>query len=455
MIRIKRKLQEQADRVDVRAMSPAEGRRYADVAAPTAAHSVLPTSSTVVPTAGRSRAPAVLMGLAAISTAYLAMLAVTPGGAELTVKASDVITTVAATAAALTCALTGRRHAGALRAFWWLLASACTAWAIGEGTWTWYEVVLREQVPYPSWADVGYLAGTPLAVAAFACHPAARSRRHRQRIIPLLDGIAAATALLLTSWTLVLSPLWDHTGAFSAGDLISIAYPFGDVVILMLLVLALRNLPAGNRPATALLFIGLLVMAGTDSAYTYLAQVDQYQSGDLIDAGWLAAYLAIAAAARLYESPAASTKVAPPSSPLTEVLAPYVPIMVALGVIAVEVPRGRDLTGIEWGIALCLTVLVVVRQLLALAWARGSRFATPQPVPVTRTARDALAAPSAAPRGELANLTLQIVAASRPAAQARAKRVSGVLVMALTSLAGLVAVWDMTVLIRSAGGGAA
>jgi hypothetical protein len=420
------------------------------------ASSILPASSTVVAGAGRSRVPAVLAGLALVTAAYLAMLAVTPGGHDLTIRASDVLTTAAAAAAALSCALTGRRHSGALRAFWWLLAAACAAWAIGEGTWTWYEVVLQVEVPYPSWADIGYLAGTPLAVAAFACHPAARSRRHSRRLIPVLDGTAAATAVLLTSWTLLLNPLWDHTGGMSAGDLVAVAYPFGDVVVLVLLVLALRNLPAGNRPATALLLTGLLVMAGTDSAYTYLAQIGHYQSGDLIDAGWLAAYLAIAAAGRLYESPAGAPTSSSATSPLTEVLAPYVPILVGLGVIAVEVPLGRHLDGIEWAIAFCLVLLVVVRQLLALVRVGGGRAARTRDDAVRpRVVGDRSATLPAQPRGELAALTLQLVAASRPAAQARVQRVSGTVVLALTSFAGLVAVWDLALLIRSAGGGSA
>ncbi len=270
-------------------MSPHEEHHQRVGAASRAA--ALPTSLTVVPKAARSRVLAVLLGLGVVSAAYLAMLATTPGGTELTVKVSDVVTTLAAMAASVSCALTGRRHAGALRAFWWLLGAACASWAVGEATWTWYEVVLDVEVPYPSWADVGYLAGTPLAVAAFACHPAAHNRRHRLRLLPLLDAVAAATALLLVSWILVLNPLWDASGGMSLGDLVAVAYPFGDVVILVLLVLALRNLPVGNRPATLLLLAGLLVMALTDSAYTYLAQSDSYHSGDLLDTGWVLAYL--------------------------------------------------------------------------------------------------------------------------------------------------------------------
>lgn len=169
--------------------------------------------------------PLVVAALVLVTVAYLVMLATKPGGIDLVVRLSDATTAAAAAAASVTCGFAGRRHASSMRAFWWLLAAACGAWASGEVIWTWYEEVLSVPVPYPSWADVGFLAG-----------------------------------------------------------------------------LALGNLQPGNRPATAML-LGGLVMAVSDTAFTYLAHIDGYSSGDLIDAGWFASYLAIAAAALVYESP--------------------------------------------------------------------------------------------------------------------------------------------------------
>ena len=432
---------------------------------------------TVVAPRGRSGAGFLLLGLGVVTAAYVGMLMLSPGGHDRTIDISDIVMTLAASIASLSCALTGRRHAGGMRAFWWLLAAACASWATGEAIWSWYEVVRGVEVPYPSWADVGYLIGTPLAVAAFASHPAAHSRAHRQRLLPLLDGIAAATALLFVSWTLVLSPLWGQNGGMSLGDLIAVAYPFGDVVVLFLIVLAVRNLPSGNRPATGLLLTGLLVMAVTDSAYTYLAQVGAYSSGDLIDAGWLLAYLAIAAAGRVYESPTDARAPQAQSSAATvlAIVGPYVPIIVALAVLAVELPRGRHLDRVETVIAAILIVLVLARQLVNLVQTRRATAAAAEAV--TRVPTRGLYAPGDAwpvgapesPVGqhghrrvgtatdtqrELQGLTLDILAASRESSQQRVHRVSGRLVMTLTSAAAVLAVWDLSLLVRGAVGGA-
>jgi hypothetical protein len=52
---------------------------------------------------------------------------------------------------------------------------------------------------------------------------------------------------------------------------------------------------------------------------------------------------------------------------------------------------------------------------------------------------------------ELQQLTLQMVVASRPSALARARRASSSAVMVLGSLAGVLAAWDLSVLVRGVG----
>lgn len=394
------------------------------------------------------------VGLSAAVAGYVTLLVTKPGGEDTVVRVSDLAMTAAALAAAVASARAGRRHLAGMAAFWWLLAAACAAWAIGEATWTWYEVLLGMPVPYPSWADVGYLAGTPLAVAAFLCHPAARHHTGR-RSIPLLDAFAVATATLLVSWIAVLGPLVQQTGGMNFGDLVAVAYPFGDVVILVLVVLALRGLPQGNRAAAVLLLAGLTVMAVTDSAYTYLAQNDAYASGDLIDAGWFAAYLAIGAAALVAHEPASADTDTTRRSMLR--LAPFVPVLTGLAVVAVEVPRGLQLSPAEWAMTLVLTVLVIARQTLLVvrrrSAARRARLprpagpAAPSPAaPVRATFPGADA--TSDHRAELQVLALQIAAAGRPTAQERVSRVSTSLATALGVTAGALALWDLSLLLN-------
>jgi len=246
----------------------------------------------------------------------------------------------------------------------------------------------------------------------------------------------------------------EQTGGLDLGDLVAIAYPVGDVVILVLVVMAVRGLPPGNRAAAVLLLVGLAVMAGTDSAYTYLVQNDAYASGDLIDAGWFAAYLAIGAAALVARESAIVDTHPRPRSMLR--LAPFLPVLTGLAVVAVEVPRGLQLSPAEWAMALALTVLVIVRQALlalrrrpAARRARAPRSAGPAGPPP--------AAPVGAPfpgadarsdhRAELHALSLQIAAAARPTAEERVSRVSTSLATGLGVTAGALALWDLGLLV--------
>lgn len=379
------------------------------------------------------RAVAAVLGT--LGAAFLAVLWWRPGGPVVVVRLTDVATLLAAWSAAAACGLTARRSPLSLRPFWWLLASACAAWAVGETVWTWYEVVLAVSVPYPSWADVGYLAGTPLAVAAFVAHPAARHRRG-SRAVPLLDGLAVAGALLFAGWTLVLGPLWESPGSARLGDLVAVAYPFGDIVVLVLIVVALPRLPAGNALATAVLLGALVAMALADATYTYLAQTDSYASGDLLDAGWFLAYLGIAAAALLDRGGAMLREPAPARPVLGA--GPFVPVVVVLALIAVR--GGHTLDDVEWVLALGLCLVVILRQVLTLPGRKAEARAV---------ASRHRATPAAASRtSNLGELTLEILAAQAPAAQERVARVSSSAVLTLGAVAGVVAVWDVSLLIR-------
>lgn len=233
------------------------------------------------------------LGTAALATAVFAeSLGWRVGGDMTTLYVDDLGTVLAALAASLLCFAAGKGRAGELRRFWRLLGAACGAWTLGEAIWAVYDLALREEVPVPSWADVGYLGAIPFAVAALLCHPAlAGSGTWRAR--SMLDGLLVASALLFLSWTLVLGPLWHATDLTTLGGLVAVAYPFGDVMIVFFVVLAVRRMSAGDRLPLWCLLAGLLALALSDSVYAYLTEVQGYEPGGLIDLGWFVGYLAI------------------------------------------------------------------------------------------------------------------------------------------------------------------
>ena len=306
-------------------------------------------------------------GLAASATALIAAwLAIGIGGETAVLSVDDLATVLAALAATALCLRAGMHQSGRPRLFWWLLAAACGAWLLGEVIWALYDLGLGEEVPVPSWADVGYLGALPLAVGALLSHPAIHGSGAR-RARAVFDGLLVATALLFLSWTYVLGPLWRSTDLSTAGGVVALAYPFGDVVIVFFIVLVVRAMTSGGRLPLWCLLGGLLTMALTDSTYAYLTEVKSYEPGNVIDSGWIAAYLAIAVGAFSSDARETVAHRAEPSVPrLAPIVAPFLPMLVALSVIGLEIELGHRPDPVAFVMAFALVLLMLVRQGLLL-----------------------------------------------------------------------------------------
>ncbi|HZL48064.1 MAG TPA: hypothetical protein VFC30_03510 [Solirubrobacteraceae bacterium] len=286
------------------------------------------------------------------------------GGARVTLWVDDGATPLAALIACVLCFRARARHSGRMRLFWSLLGCATASWTLAEVIWGYYALILDVEVPAPSWADLGYLSAIPLTVAALVVHPATKGSGTR-KARSVFDGLVIATALLFLSWTLVLGPLWRSADLSTWAGVVNLAYPFGDVVIVFFIVLAIRGMTGQGRLSLWCLLGALLVMALSDSTFTYLSDVASYgsSSGHVIDTGWIAAYLGIALAAFSSRADSAVVPTAESSRPsLASLISPLLPVLLALTVAAVEIRLGHHLDRAAWLMAFGLIALVLVRQ---------------------------------------------------------------------------------------------
>ena len=245
--------------------------------------------------------------------------------------------------------------------------------------------MLHQAVPVPSWADIGYLSAILLVVAALVVHPAMRDSAAR-RARATLDSLVLATAVAFLGWSVVLGPLWRRTDLKTLRGVVAVAYPFGDIVMLVLVVLIVRALQPGSRRALWFVLGGTVAMALSDGAYAYLTEVRGYATGELVDAGWMVAYLCIAVGA--YSGTAADSlaiRSVHAEAPATvSLVAPYIVVLVALVTTAVEIQLGHRLGRVAWIMALALVGLVLVRQGLLFvdnAGAEASRRDVEKPMP--------------------------------------------------------------------------
>lgn len=281
--------------------------------------------------------------------------------------ADDLGTLVAALLAALACLHAGRRKTGRPRTSWLLLSAASFAWAFGEAVWAVYDLALGQEVPVPSYADVGYLGAIPLALAALVTHSGQVSDR-RDRLRASLDAGILATSLLFLAWVFVLGTVWQQNDVATAEGLVTFAYPFGDVLVVFLLIRALRWLNGPDRLAFGWILGGLLAMSLSDGAYTYLTAVRGYETGNVIDLGWIFAYLGIAAGgwcARRESATNPSYRSEAGTGPAA-ILTPFLPLLLALGVLTVKAQLGRPVDRTTLVLAFVLTGSVLLRQVLTL-----------------------------------------------------------------------------------------
>ncbi|MCW2570113.1 MAG: Signaling protein ykoW [Frankiales bacterium] len=321
--------------------------------------SIVPTSPPPGPQ--RRHVPAALALAAAAVMAFWLLTGL--GGDRVVLVVDDVATFLGAALATVACGAAARRQVGRVSVFWQLLAAGTGAFTLAEGVWGWYELVLDQSVPVPSYADIGYLGAIPLVVAALLVYPS--ERRGSTRALAAVDAAALAISLLFLSWMFILQPISGAHPLTTADGLVSVAYPFGDAVILFLLVRTLWCLDGPERAPLAWIMLGLLAMSLSDSGYTYASLVKGYETGGVADVGWFVGYLGIALGgwhgARQHGLPSRARS---QSTQTAALLTPYLPLFVALGVIGVRTSLGAQIDETSRALAYVLAALVMLRQLI-------------------------------------------------------------------------------------------
>ncbi len=327
---------------------------------------VPPTTSSVVPRG-------VVLLVIVVSVGYCVTLYRT-GATTVGQDLSNFGLCVIALGAGLAALYRRRRHQVASdRRFWLLLGLAMLSWSAGQAVWAWYETVLRREVPFPSPADVGYLGLSPLAIAALIGLPLA-AQSWAGRVRTLLDGLMVATSLFVCSWIIVLGPVFRAGGDNLLAQVISVAYPAFDVVLITIVVYTwLRARHVHRVLPVSLPFVGtgLVFFAVADSGFTYQTTAGTYSSGNLIDLGWFAGFTILLLAA-LRPLPVPHHDSQEPAGEETVVtrqlgnLLPYAAVVLALLTSSIEVLRtGHGDLMVSW-IRTTIMTLLVLRQVLAL-----------------------------------------------------------------------------------------
>jgi diguanylate cyclase (GGDEF)-like protein/putative nucleotidyltransferase with HDIG domain len=249
------------------------------------------------------------------------------------------------------------------RVTWILAGAAVLAWGAGDTVWT-FTVANDANPPFPSYADIGFLAVYPPAYVAIVLM--LRARVARLHVSLWLDGLIGGLAVAAVGTAVVFQAVLTMTGGSSAAVATNLAYPLADLTLIALVVWALGVV--GWRPdrAWGLIAAGLLVFSASDCLYLYETAVGSYVDGSPTDLGWVAGGILLAWAA--WQPRAESTDVIVEGRSL--VVAPVTFGLVALGVLVYDHIRPVN----PLALALASGTIVVVIARMALTFAENMRM---------------------------------------------------------------------------------
>jgi two-component system, cell cycle response regulator len=181
------------------------------------------------------------------------------------------------------------------RPAWVAFGLGLLSWTVGDLYWT-LVYSNAAKVPYPSLADVGYLAALPCFYVGIAL--LIKQRIGHFTAASWLDGAIGGLAAAALGFALLGPALVGLTNGNAPAVLTNLAYPLGDILLISFILGAL--VVSGLRGAGAFLAIaaGLITWTLGDGIYLYLEATSSYDGGWL-DELWLIGAVLIAGGAAL------------------------------------------------------------------------------------------------------------------------------------------------------------
>lgn len=306
---------------------------------------------------------AVPVGGAVLLGAFVTVMQVRPGGESVVTQVDDLGTCLAGMVAATALGVRARKCTAAARRSWALLAAGSLCAGLGDLLWAYYELVAHRATPFPSLADASYLLFPVFTGLGLLAYPL--GRRSRQATLRLVtDGVLVASSLFALSWDTALGAVAGKGGdsAFAFG--VALAYPVTDVVLLTITVLVITSTSVKGQRSLILTGTALASLTVADSAFGYLSTTGTYATGNLLDTGFVTAYLLLAAAAYYGEASSGDTRQRPTAPPVWAVTVPY--LLCAGGVAASVGPLVRRAQTVPLVTAGILIASLFARQLFTI-----------------------------------------------------------------------------------------
>ena len=189
-----------------------------------------------------------------------------------------------------------RRSVTPEKTLWFWLAGGTFTYFIAELIWLYRESILRQTIPFPDYSDIFYMLQIFFYLTGFIRYFSKQRTllRSVQLVFELMLVMIVAFCL---SYYFLLEPLMknvSYTGLFWG---MAIAYPLGDLALLIGILLILFSIKELSlRINLTIILIGMLVQIAADTGYMYLLFVTHYNTGSYFDPLFILSLLIIALA---------------------------------------------------------------------------------------------------------------------------------------------------------------
>lgn len=146
--------------------------------------------------------------------------------------------------------------------------------------WSYYNIILQVEIPYPSASDILFLFFIPLiAAGCLSALGIVRSQLSRRSALEAV-GIFIISSLVVFGF--LNRPDLSRDLPFLT-KLFNIAYPLGDTILLTLAYTTVRISGGGMRSGMMLISLGLLFQVLGDMVFAYRTTTETYWNGDIAD----------------------------------------------------------------------------------------------------------------------------------------------------------------------------
>jgi PAS domain S-box-containing protein len=251
----------------------------------------------------------------------------------------------------------------AMRSVWGWLALAVFATLLGDIIWTILEAITGEP-PAVSVGDVAYLAFYPLVFRGLMRIPGT-GRLSDTRGLFLIDGLTIGVVGVMVEWALTIGPMLESGAQDLWPTVVAVAYPVGDVVLVLALGLVImrRGIRPGDLPFLLLVTAFSLNLIG-DAAWQSTWLADTSASGGFGDFCFMAASALIGSSAFLHARRVSSPRPTDQARPTDSLsILPHLAAVLGLAVFLITSRHEWGLTEGFIGIGgVALVLLLLVRQ---------------------------------------------------------------------------------------------